>query len=170
MRPINTPTTSTAGFFQWNSPLPYFFGGLFLIFGVIAVALFFLACCHNKSLESPGDEKEEMSTKTMQLPVDWEPKIVVIMAGDDLPTHIAKPSLASTWWVDPNSTIFRSHFFFLLEGDQDFYISFFRYNWNIQFITLLQLVSLCFELPSFYLFIFRWIIPISLLLFDVNTN
>ncbi|TXG51565.1 hypothetical protein EZV62_024089 [Acer yangbiense] len=93
MRPISTSTTSsTVGVFQWNSPLPYVFGGLLLIFGVIAIALLFLVCCHNSS----SDEKEDKSTEIVQLPADSEPEIVVIMAGDDHPTYIAKPSLAST--------------------------------------------------------------------------
>ncbi|KAL5749023.1 hypothetical protein ACOSP7_026061 [Xanthoceras sorbifolium] len=84
MRSVSTTsTTSSSDVLQWNSPLPYLFGGLLLIFIVIAVALFFLACCHDKS--SSDHEKEEMSSKTMELPADSEPKIVVVMAGDDHP-------------------------------------------------------------------------------------
>ncbi|KAH7549230.1 hypothetical protein JRO89_XS13G0001900 [Xanthoceras sorbifolium] len=77
MRSVSTTsTTSSSDVLQWNSPLPYLFGGLLLIFIVIAVALFFLACCHDKS--SSDHEKEEMSSKTMELPADSEPKIVVL--------------------------------------------------------------------------------------------
>ncbi|TXG51566.1 hypothetical protein EZV62_024090 [Acer yangbiense] len=96
MRPISI-SASSAGLFQWNSPVPYLFGGLLLVFGVIAITLLFLACCYNNSSsEYIGDEeKEEKSSKTMELEADSEPKVVVIMAGDDQPTYIAKPSLVS---------------------------------------------------------------------------
>ncbi|EEF31582.1 protein GLUTAMINE DUMPER 4 [Ricinus communis] len=94
MRPVSNSTT-TAGFWHWSSPMPYLFGGLALMLGVIAVALIILACSYRKSLsdESRGDGHEEKpGAKQAELTVDSdEPKIVVIMAGDDNPTFLAKP-------------------------------------------------------------------------------
>ncbi|KAL9438362.1 hypothetical protein AB3S75_024104 [Citrus x aurantiifolia] len=101
MRHVATDLTapSGAGLVQWNSPLPYMFGGLLLVFGVIAVALMFLACCHDKpSITGPssGDQKDEKSAEAIDPPAALEPKIVVIMAGDDHPTRIARPSASTS--------------------------------------------------------------------------
>lgn len=94
MRPGGISTAS-AGLFQWNSPLPYLFGALVVVFGLMTVALIFLACCHNNSLaDSPG-EKEDKSMETAENLASMEVKIVVIMAGDDHPTYLAKPSAPS---------------------------------------------------------------------------
>ncbi|EEF50691.1 conserved hypothetical protein [Ricinus communis] len=73
---------------QWNTPLPYVFGGLVLIIGFMSVALIILACSHYKS----SGEKEEKSRRTTDAVVAMETKIAVIMAGDRHPTHLAKPS------------------------------------------------------------------------------
>lgn len=100
MRHVATLTApSRAELVQWNSPLPYIFGGLLLVFGVIAVSLMFLACCHNKSSiteSSSGDQKDEKSTETIDPPATPEAKIVVIMAGDEHPTHLARPSASTS--------------------------------------------------------------------------
>ncbi|XP_073029777.1 protein GLUTAMINE DUMPER 6-like [Primulina eburnea] len=95
MRP--TPTTvahdSPSGFLNWNSPLPYLFGGLGLMLLLIAVALIILACSYRKSSSRSADHD---GVKATQLPAtvdaaDNTPKIVVIMAGDNNPTQIAVP-------------------------------------------------------------------------------
>ncbi|KZV21011.1 hypothetical protein F511_17491 [Dorcoceras hygrometricum] len=89
MRP--TPTTNNhSGFLNWNSPLPYLFGGLGLMLVLIATALVILACSFRKSSSRSADHG---GGKATQLPytVDNTPKIVVIMAGDDNPTQLAVP-------------------------------------------------------------------------------
>ncbi|KAJ4952161.1 hypothetical protein NE237_028993 [Protea cynaroides] len=84
----------------WHSPVPYLFGGLAAMLGLIAFALLILACSYWKLsgyLEN-GDEAErdpengdEKSSNGIKVPVVYEEKIVVIMAGDKKPTFIATP-------------------------------------------------------------------------------
>ncbi|KAA8530499.1 hypothetical protein F0562_005208 [Nyssa sinensis] len=93
MRPTNT-TTTDAGFHRWNSPIPYLFGGLALMLGLIALALIILACSMRKSSsdQSSSEVEEKPAANPVNLPQpEMEPKIVVIMAGDDNPTYLAKP-------------------------------------------------------------------------------
>ncbi|XP_073298272.1 protein GLUTAMINE DUMPER 6-like [Primulina huaijiensis] len=99
MRP--TPTADAhnnpSGFLNWNSPLPYLFGGLGLMLLLIATALIILACSYRKSSSRSTDHGGDKAT---QLPTavsasDNRPKIVVIMAGDDNPTRLAVPISSS---------------------------------------------------------------------------
>ncbi|CAN1341709.1 Protein GLUTAMINE DUMPER 1 [Linum perenne] len=85
----------------WHSPIPYLFGGLAAMLGLIAFALIILACSYwrlptrrsnrrhggggNDDIES-GDEKEGKSVKV------FEEKFLVIMAGDNKPTFLATPA------------------------------------------------------------------------------
>ncbi|XP_052183576.1 protein GLUTAMINE DUMPER 4-like [Diospyros lotus] len=76
-----------AGILQWNTPLPYLYGGLALVLGLIAVSLLCLACSGEKNLPP----SETAAAEKAALPPGEETRIVVVMAGDDLPTHVAKP-------------------------------------------------------------------------------
>ncbi|KAJ4875278.1 Protein GLUTAMINE DUMPER 3 [Raphanus sativus] len=82
----------------WHSPIPYLFGGLAAMLGLIAFALLILACSYwrlsgyldseenqsrDRDLEA-GDAKPE---KAVALPE----KFLVIMAGDVNPTYLATP-------------------------------------------------------------------------------
>ncbi|KAM7510211.1 hypothetical protein LguiB_009086 [Lonicera macranthoides] len=93
--PYRTNTTGTAvAMHRWNSPVPYLFGGLALMLGLIALALIILACSYKKppNNSSNDDAEEEKSAKPVRvLQPEWEPKIVVIMAGDNNPTYLAEP-------------------------------------------------------------------------------
>ncbi|GFY82899.1 glutamine dumper 1 [Actinidia rufa] len=88
--------TATTGLHRWNSPIPYLFGGLALMIGLIALALVILACSHNKptststSNSNSSNGAEENPTRAAHV-VEMEPRIVVIMAGDDHPMYLAKP-------------------------------------------------------------------------------
>ncbi|KAJ0042446.1 hypothetical protein Pint_18882 [Pistacia integerrima] len=96
MRPPANNSTSggfNGGVGHWNSPVPYLFGGLGLMLGLIAIALTILACSCRKSATNSSGEKSAKQVVDMQL--EMEPKIVVIMAGDDNPTYLAKPAAAS---------------------------------------------------------------------------
>ncbi|WCJ25493.1 glutamine dumper 5 [Euphorbia peplus] len=82
---------------HWNSPVPYLFGGLAAMLGLIGMALLILACSSKKphtnlqpQEDNNNDRKMEM---IMMMPMEMEPKIVVIMPGDHNPTFFAKPSL-----------------------------------------------------------------------------
>ncbi|KAJ9173119.1 hypothetical protein P3X46_016285 [Hevea brasiliensis] len=90
MRPASNSTTggAGAGFWHFNSPMPYLFGGLALMLGIITFALIILACSWRNSSNSATQVPEEKSVKQVD---DSEPKIAVIMAGDKNPTFLAKP-------------------------------------------------------------------------------
>ncbi|KAK7311925.1 hypothetical protein RJT34_10400 [Clitoria ternatea] len=97
------PTTSSS---SWHSPVPYLFGGLAAMLGLIAFALLILACSywklsgqlqneenHERDLES-GEKQSESETKE---PVKvYEEKILVIMAGDEKPTFLATPACSKS--------------------------------------------------------------------------
>ncbi|KAI5340666.1 PREDICTED: GLUTAMINE DUMPER [Prunus dulcis] len=73
----------------WKSPLPYLFGSLGLMLVVISVALVILFCSYRKPSLSE-DEEEEKPAKPLNAVLDDERKIaIVIMAGEDMPTHLA---------------------------------------------------------------------------------
>ncbi|RVW26506.1 Protein glutamine dumper 3 [Vitis vinifera] len=88
----------------WHSPVPYLFGGLAAMLGLIAFALLILACSYwrfsnghldngesggERDLESGDDGKGGDARKVG--PVVYEEKIVVIMAGDEKPRFLATP-------------------------------------------------------------------------------
>ncbi|KAG6389590.1 hypothetical protein SASPL_151061 [Salvia splendens] len=85
----------------WHSPVPYLFGGLAAMLGLIAFALFILACSYWKlsaaedgDAESRAGEKGEGGSAEKALPV-FEEKFLVIMAGEVKPTYLATPRNAS---------------------------------------------------------------------------
>lgn len=106
------PTTSTdaAGMDNWNSPIPYLFGGLALMLGLIAMALIILACSYRKpsfsSATTSGAAADDdhghrkSSAKQVDVVVDSEPNTVVILAGQANPTHLANP-VSSTQHLQP---------------------------------------------------------------------
>ena len=96
----------------WHSPVPYLFGGLAAMLGLIAFALLILACSYwrlsgqmddrdhqggdddhdERDLESGGaGAGEKDSGKDVKV---YEEKILVIMAGDEKPTFLATPVCA----------------------------------------------------------------------------
>ncbi|KAI5665788.1 hypothetical protein M9H77_15641 [Catharanthus roseus] len=82
---------------HWNnkSPIPYLFGGLALMLGLIALALIILACSYKKRPSSSEEDDAEQKPASKLSAPEIEPRIVVIMAGDHNPTYIANPSAAS---------------------------------------------------------------------------
>ncbi|KAL3624123.1 hypothetical protein CASFOL_032939 [Castilleja foliolosa] len=87
--PSSSPTTS----WHWDSPLPYLFAGLGLMFLLITAALIVLACSYRKRQSQPSDDGGEKAAQpyTPAEEGNKTPKIVVIMAGDHNPTHLAIP-------------------------------------------------------------------------------
>ncbi|KAI6670450.1 hypothetical protein NL676_005335 [Syzygium grande] len=78
-------TSSTSNTHIWSSPIPYLFGGLAVMLILILVALIILACSY---ISGDTDAKP---AKPAIPPLDLEPRIVVIMAGDKKPKYLAKP-------------------------------------------------------------------------------
>ncbi|BAT78057.1 hypothetical protein LR48_Vigan04g228500 [Vigna angularis] len=120
MRSIPTTTTSTSTaptaatsslttppHPRWHSPVPYLFGGLAAMLGLIAFALLILACSYwkisgaleneenrERNMENGGGEKQGDSENKESVTV-YEDKILVIMAGDEKPTFLATPKASS---------------------------------------------------------------------------
>ncbi|KAF7134721.1 hypothetical protein RHSIM_Rhsim08G0078900 [Rhododendron simsii] len=109
MRPTTSnaaasPTAAaTVGFHRWNSPVPYLFGGLALMLGLITLALVILACSYkNSSSDSSSTGAEEKPARPSHvLQPEMEPKIVVIMAGDENPTFLARPDADADLQIIP---------------------------------------------------------------------
>ncbi|KAM3336829.1 GATA zinc finger domain-containing protein 8 [Capsicum galapagoense] len=95
----------------WHSPVPYLFGGLAAMLGLIAFALLILACSYWKlsghieenqegDIEQGNNNNNNSSNSNsndikMVTPPILEEKFLVIMAGQLKPTYIATPSLSS---------------------------------------------------------------------------
>ncbi|KAM3297589.1 hypothetical protein ACQJBY_039482 [Aegilops geniculata] len=86
----------------WQSPVPYLFGGLAAMLGLIALALLILACSYwklsgyldgDREGQAAGDaDGEKGSASGAARPaMDFLEHVVVIMAGDERPTFLAKP-------------------------------------------------------------------------------
>ncbi|KAG2699283.1 hypothetical protein I3843_07G184900 [Carya illinoinensis] len=84
----------------WHSPIPYLFGGLAAMLGLIAFALLILACSYwrlSGYLEGDGAAERDLeaaegkSDDTQKPPTVFEDKILVIMAGEVKPTFLATP-------------------------------------------------------------------------------
>nr|CAB3470925.1 unnamed protein product [Digitaria exilis] len=76
---------------MWRTPTPYLFLGFAFMMGLIAVALLVLICTRRKPTTGRrGPEDLEASARGRLAPLDREePKFVVIMAGDALPSFLA---------------------------------------------------------------------------------
>ncbi|KAJ1428128.1 hypothetical protein SESBI_09128 [Sesbania bispinosa] len=86
---------SNNGLFQWNSPVPYLFGGIALVFGVVGIAALILIWSRrNKSIPAADSfyDAKDTSVEVATTKIDDEAKILVIVAGENHPTHLAKPS------------------------------------------------------------------------------
>lgn len=99
---IHTMTTGTtvvaSGIHKWNSPLPFLFGSLALMLTLVALALVILVCSYVKSFtssRSSENDSEDVSfgkAAGYVMDLEMEPRIVVIMAGDEFPTFVLKKS------------------------------------------------------------------------------
>eukprot|EP01018_Ginkgo_biloba_P039819 Gb_14129 [translate_table: standard] len=89
---------------EWHSPVPYLFGGVAAMLALIAVALMILACSYwklsghfegsvhqNNAVDSVNAENGESKLNIEICGEDIEEKVMVIMAGDEKPTFLAKP-------------------------------------------------------------------------------
>ncbi|XAR51205.1 hypothetical protein NMG60_11005765 [Bertholletia excelsa] len=98
---IHGPTGSPVQRSPWHSPVPYLFGGLAAMLGLIAFALLILACSYwklsgyldgdNATSEDRDVELGDSGEKPKQPPPAFEEKYLVIMAGQEKPTFLAKP-------------------------------------------------------------------------------
>lgn len=113
----STPGTRS----PWHSPVPYLFGGLAAMLGLIAFALLILACSYwklsgyleggannERDLEAGGESNEDGSDADLKKPAApvFEEKFLVIMPGQEKPTCLATPmsSRASSFGSTSNSS------------------------------------------------------------------
>lgn len=59
---------------------------------LIAAALTILGCSDNNAPPDEATEVDESNSKPARMPMEMEPKIVVIMAGDEFPRYLAWPA------------------------------------------------------------------------------
>ncbi|CAA2945585.1 GLUTAMINE DUMPER 2-like [Olea europaea subsp. europaea] len=110
MGTVEAPTASYSSLAQrspWHSPVPYLFGGLAAMLGLIAFALLILACSYWKLsgyLENQGETERDLEAGEVNgsgdgsadgslkaAPPILEEKYLVIMAGQEKPTFLATP-------------------------------------------------------------------------------
>ncbi|KAF3325809.1 protein GLUTAMINE DUMPER 2-like protein [Carex littledalei] len=106
----DAPSTSPAQpHSAWQSPVPYLFGGLAAMLGLIALALLILACSYwklNSFLsESQSDDPASNDRDTKPAAQSGPPAILhqlfaVIMAGEQKPTFLATPSCSRSGSFD----------------------------------------------------------------------
>uniref|UniRef100_A0A0A9FKM2 Uncharacterized protein n=1 Tax=Arundo donax TaxID=35708 RepID=A0A0A9FKM2_ARUDO len=107
--PSSSATTLSAPHSPWQSPVPYLFGGLAAMLGLIALSLLALACSywkhsgslaagehddleHQAGTERRDGEKGSAAGKAGPAGDRWREHVVVIMAGDERPTFLATPA------------------------------------------------------------------------------
>jgi len=99
MRPVTNSIIGGGGvhwrFWQWNSLAAYLFVGLAFMLGLVTVALIILAFSYRKSLSNSSSGTEAESDEKPAKQVDFEPEIVVIMAGDENRTY---QNTKTPWW------------------------------------------------------------------------
>ncbi|XP_062178825.1 protein GLUTAMINE DUMPER 5-like [Phragmites australis] len=72
----------------WRTPTPYLFLAFAVMMGLIAVALLVLICTRRKT-SSRQEADEKAAFGRVLVPLDREPKVVVIMAGEHAPSFLA---------------------------------------------------------------------------------
>ncbi|XP_074572306.1 protein GLUTAMINE DUMPER 3-like [Curcuma longa] len=103
--PSSSGSSSGVAHSAWRSPVPYVFGGLAATLGVIALALFVLACSYYWNLDS-GDvvDDKPRDADDSRRPVVLEDRFIVIMPGDAAPTVLAIPIAKRAAAVDSSSS------------------------------------------------------------------
>lgn len=86
------PAPGSSASTAWQSPVPYYlFGGLAATLGLIALSLLALACSHWKLSVSDGSLLPTGGGKAAG--ERRRELVLVIMAGDEIPTFLATPAL-----------------------------------------------------------------------------
>ncbi|KAM0931096.1 hypothetical protein ACQ4PT_000584 [Festuca glaucescens] len=106
MRLIAAPAaTPTAAVSPWHSPVPYLFGGLAAMIGLLALALLILACSYWKlnnilgtgsasssgAGTTDGAGSKSPARAAGASPAVFTDLVAVVMAGETVPTFLAAP-------------------------------------------------------------------------------
>ncbi|KAG8087015.1 hypothetical protein GUJ93_ZPchr0010g7687 [Zizania palustris] len=98
MRPVAAPPPEAVS--PWQSPVPYLFGGLAAMMGLIALALLILACSYWKLDDYLGTGSSHHSSSGAasgagegdgygKSPAVFKDVLAVVMAGEKVPTFLA---------------------------------------------------------------------------------
>ncbi|KAL7610539.1 hypothetical protein Lser_V15G12878 [Lactuca serriola] len=87
-------SSTSSSFWRFDSPLVYLFGGIAAMLALIVVALVILACSQRHRRPAAISDQDVESGKAVMFHDEAysSPKIVVIMAGDEIPTYLATPA------------------------------------------------------------------------------
>ncbi|XP_003571010.2 protein GLUTAMINE DUMPER 5-like [Brachypodium distachyon] len=97
------PAAPSSARSPWQSPVPYLFGALAAMLGLVALSLLALACSHwkfSRGLGPDGDQAAgpDAAAKGRGAPGlagECQQHVAVIMAGDERPTFLATPAPTS---------------------------------------------------------------------------
>ncbi|KAL5208652.1 hypothetical protein ABZP36_033087 [Zizania latifolia] len=117
--PSSSVVSSSVPRSPWQSPVPYLFGGLAAMLGLIALSLLALACSYwqlagssdgggggQAGEESRADGEKDSAAGGAGAAGAWRGHVVVIMAGDEQPTFLATPaSTRATDAVEPAADV-----------------------------------------------------------------
>ncbi|QCD80773.1 hypothetical protein DEO72_LG2g1096 [Vigna unguiculata] len=81
---------------SWNSSASFLYGGLAPIFGVIGLALVVVVCSRCRRSGREGEMNVRRGVTAAVTEIEEGPNILVIVAGEHHPTHLAKPLPSST--------------------------------------------------------------------------
>ncbi|CAN6200921.1 unnamed protein product [Urochloa humidicola] len=102
--PTAAPAANATAHSPWQSPVPYLFGGLAAMLGLIAFALLILACSYwklsgyldadrdRRTGEAGTDEEKGSAAGAARPATGFLEHVVVIMAGEERPTFLATPA------------------------------------------------------------------------------
>uniref|UniRef100_A0A0E0QGB5 Uncharacterized protein n=2 Tax=Oryza TaxID=4527 RepID=A0A0E0QGB5_ORYRU len=114
------PPSPAMAISPWHSPVPYLFGGLAAMLGLITLALLILACSYWKlnnylgtshsSSAAAGDGgdgdggSKSPATAAAAFPVVYGDLVAVVMAGERMPTFLAAPIVRRPPSTDTSSS------------------------------------------------------------------
>jgi hypothetical protein len=93
----NTSSSNVTDSASLQSPVPYLFAAvasfvLFISFSFVILACFHWKLCADSEELSIGPASDQGAEESYEIQLeDTEEKVMVIMAGDEKPTHLGKP-------------------------------------------------------------------------------
>jgi hypothetical protein len=105
--PTAAPANGTAPHSPWQTPVPYLFGGLAAMLGLIAFALLILACSYwrlsgyldagsgtdgDRTGSSADGDQKGAAAGSARPATEFQEHVVVIMAGEERPRFLATPA------------------------------------------------------------------------------
>ncbi|XP_066325637.1 protein GLUTAMINE DUMPER 2-like [Miscanthus floridulus] len=112
------PAAAAVAASPWHSPVPYLFGGLAAMLGLITLALLILACSYWKlnnylgtgrdaTTSGPGatdGDDDGSKSPAAASPATFADLVAVVMAGEKMPTFLAAPIVRQAHGNSPAAT------------------------------------------------------------------